>query len=668
MKVNKFIAKVMMVTAIVGIIGSCTDLAKIEERLDDLDSKVTANESQISALNKNLEALKHLKDGAVISKVEETTDGYKITLSNGKELTIVMPGGSASDSVFSSVEVVGDVLELTLAEDGSVLQVPIVNGFKFEIRKGESLVDGLQKIMVGNTATYDVVQEGVASAAIVACPAGFDVELTETTLSVTALPQTKASASLSKDLAILVVSNRGLSTLAKMQVEKTEPLPIATFANTTHECFSLNSVELSATFANNADKLHYIIKPASDAAATEDELKANEIVEATDGVATLSMSDLVPARQYVVYYLATDGTKYGELQTYEFSTRAIDENNLYEKYVTGQTITVAGLEINNVSYPSALYICRGTKSRNAGKSGLVFVEAHSEVSASFDSGISGLIVIGTNPALRSNVNRSSVSYLTGTNETNDRFILANINYNASADVFQFNGNNTFEELIVDNCQFSVVDAKSLFKSTSAVNNFKTLTMANSDLGFTGTSYFANMGGASVTTVTLDNNVFYGEGKSTMTAFYLYKGNKIETVEMHSNTFYRTVIGTTTSNDDALFNTTGINIFNVSKNYFVECTSGFTSTQNRYLSRPAPVSGTMNQVEVVNGENTVLQSDNIYVKEDATLYCCNGTKPDWAVNPTPKAAPSQMTDNWDPANGKFILKGYTLNGQIVGARR
>ena len=246
MNSHKFIAKFMMVTAIVGIISSCTDLAKIEERLDDLDSKVTANESQISALNKNLEALKHLKDGAVISKVEETTDGYKITLSNGKELTIVMTGGSASDSVFSSVEVVGDVLELTLAEDGSVLQVPIVNGFKFEIRKGESLVDGLQKIMVGNTATYDVVQEGVASAAIVACPAGFDVELTETSLSVTALPQTKASASLSKDLAILVVSNRGLSTLAKMQVEKTEPLPIATFANTTHECFSFNSVELSA--------------------------------------------------------------------------------------------------------------------------------------------------------------------------------------------------------------------------------------------------------------------------------------------------------------------------------------------------------------------------------------------------------------------------------------
>ena len=230
--------------------------------------------------------------------------------------------------------------------------------------------------------------------------------------------------------------------------------------------------------------------------------------------------------------------------------------------------------------------------------------------------------------------------MTGTAETNDSFVLANINYSSGADVFQFNG--ALENVTLDNCQFNVADTKSLFKSTSAANTFANLTVANSDFGFTGTAYFGNMGGASVTKVALTNNVFYGT--AAMTSFYLYKGGKITTVDLTSNTFYLTTIGSATANDDALFLVTnGVTTFNATKNYILNCSAALTA--NRYLVRPAPTEGTV-------------PADNYYVKQSATVYFCNGSKPAWANHPASKGAPTDFATNWDPANGKFILKGYT----------
>ena len=638
---------------------------------------ISINENGYWVINGVVQTVNAYGQNGITPKFSVDADGYwVVSYNNGSsyervkdadgnpvkaKVEIVTGPSVEADTFFSSVVVNGDLFVLTL-RDGTVVEVPIVKGFSFVIKKDGQLVEGVQGILEGATVTFDVEQKGVASAAIVACPAGFDVELTETTLSVTALAAdeendniyidfddhnneniyiksiAKASASLSKDIAVLVVSKNGFSILAKLQVEKTEPQPEATLTNATSEYYSFNSVKLNATVVNG-DRVYRVIKAASEPAATAEYLLNTIGIFAVDGTVTLSETNLSPSTEYVAYYLASDGTKHGDVQRFEFSTRAVDENNLYEKYATGQTITVAGLEISKTSHPEALYICRGTTTRGAGKAGLVFVEANSEIIANFDSGITGLIVVGTNPSVRSNVNRSGVSYLTGTAETNDTFVLANINYTSGADVFQFNG--ALENVTLDNCQFNVADTKSLFKSTSPANTFANLTVANSDFGFTGTAYFGNMGGASVTKVALTNNVFYGT--AAMTSFYLYKGGKITTVDLSSNTFYLTTIGSATANDDALFVTNGVTTFNATKNYILNCSAELTA--NRYLVRPAPAEGTV-------------PDDNYYVKQSAAVYFCNGTKPAWANHPQSKGAPADFTTNWDPANGKFILKGYT----------
>ena len=531
MKSHKLIAKFMIAAFVACIVGACTDLAKIEDRLDDLDSKVTANESQISALNKNLEALAHLKEGAVISEFEETADGYKITLSNGKELTIVMSGGSASDAVFSSAEVDGNVLVLTLAEDGSVLQVPIITGFKFEIRKGETIVEGIQKIMPGTTETYDVVQEGVASAAIVACPAGFDVELTETTLSVTALPQTKASASLSKDLAILVVSNKGLSILSKMQLEL-DTTPRATI--TAAEVVDRTSLTFSVALLNT-ETYKYMILPAATEAPTAETILA----EGTNStLATLTVNELQPLTEYVLYVLPVNGELTGEIASATSSTTGND----YEKYMAGLDLTVGTLTINKETYGDATLITNESEDKNIAKNGVYFV-ASDATNVTINGTASQLVVLSLDSAVATIKRTENKSFYVNASEENDYMIFSNIKYETvmtSGNVFGIGGDvegAEIETILFNKCKIEVpADMNMLYGAKNILN----INMTDCDVKLhngTGTkNLFQTNTTSTYASVVFKNNVIYCTD-GTISNFGLFSNNNatITSLEMRNNT-------------------------------------------------------------------------------------------------------------------------------------
>lgn len=750
MKIFKYFATALAVIGLASI-NSCSDLTEIENRLDSIESEIKKFDSLIEGLNKNVESLYYLKDGNVITSVEETADGWKITLSDGRELelvngadgeagntpevsisedgywvingvkqqvkavgtdgkdgqngqngqdgkdgqdgktpqfgvdaegywTVSYDGGKTTERVkdadgnevlakvevdvtggasfFTSVEVKDNTLVLTLL-NGDVVTVPIVKGFSFIIKKDGALVEGVQKISEGATVTFEVEQTGVAAAAIVACPAGFEVELTDNALAVTAVAETKASASTAKDIAILAVSNTGVSVLSKIQVEKeaaTEPeepgegeggdeTPVtaaAVLADATHECYSFNSAKFTVTFTD-ADKLYYKAVPAAETAPTAEELKALAAYEKpAEGDALINVSNLNPGTEYKVYFVASDGTAYSEVAETAFSTRAVNENNLYEKYATGQDIVVACVTINKTTYPDATYICRGTSTRGTNKAGLTFVESHDEITANFDSGISNLIVIGTDPANRAKVKRTGVSYLSATDGA-DAMIMANAKYvDCTANLFQFNKAGAFETVSFDNCELNVADGMRLMLSNAAANTMSAFSMTGCDVKLAGNAIMIKMGG-NIEKITFDNNVIFGE--SELTAFnVISESSTLASVTFNNNTLYNTTIS------DAIFKAGTISTLNVLNNYIVYAN---TTSGNTYLAR-----GTFGTGEINN---------NFYVrKADTTtpVYGVAGTKPDWVTQPAVKGVPTGMTDQWKPVEGKFILKGYTG----VGATR
>ena len=66
---------------------ACSDLSELEERVDDLDSRVQALENQAENLNSTIGTIQTLLDDKLfITKIEETADGYTLTMSDDTKL------------------------------------------------------------------------------------------------------------------------------------------------------------------------------------------------------------------------------------------------------------------------------------------------------------------------------------------------------------------------------------------------------------------------------------------------------------------------------------------------------------------------------------------------------------------------------------------------------
>lgn len=334
----------------------------------------------------------------------------------------------------------------------------------------------------------------------------------------------------------------------------------------------------------------------------------------------------------------------GTLQKSKFSTPT-DE---YMLYTLGYDLTVGDKKINKETYGAATLITANSSSKGLGKTGVYFVA--SDATATFNSGIENLVVIGYGDT-RANVTRTQgLSYVSATDADNV-LIMKNVKYEAleTANLFQLNQGKAYETIYFENCYFNVGTGKNLILSNSAANSVTDFAMVDCDVKVAGSVSLVKMGGSTINSVKFVNNVIFAD--EVMDAFVAFhSAAKITNVTLDNNTFYNTTIGTATANEDGVILANTVANFHALNNYLVYA----NSTANRYLCRSTITTG-----EVDN---------NFYVRKADTstaIYGVNGTKPEWVTNqPAPKGAPATLTTNWDPANGSFVLGGY--NG--VGATR
>ena len=125
---------------------------EIETAVNDINSRLTAVETQVAANKAAIETLQAaIKSGSVIRKVEPTATGWTITLSNDDVITLYngtngsdgapgAPGaagkdgkdGADGDAFFSSVEVDGDTVIIKLV-DGTTFVLPLYVEFELEL-------------------------------------------------------------------------------------------------------------------------------------------------------------------------------------------------------------------------------------------------------------------------------------------------------------------------------------------------------------------------------------------------------------------------------------------------------------------------------------------------------------------------------------------------------
>ena len=122
---------------------ACSDLSELEERVDDLDSRVQALENQAENLNSTIGTIQTLLDDKLfITKIEETADGYTLTMSDDTKLNIV-PGEIGNNPLIA-------------VDDEGYWIVSYDNGENFDRIK----VDGEQDMYVSAKPLFRVNADG----------------------------------------------------------------------------------------------------------------------------------------------------------------------------------------------------------------------------------------------------------------------------------------------------------------------------------------------------------------------------------------------------------------------------------------------------------------------------------------------------------------------------
>jgi hypothetical protein len=274
----------------------------------------------------------------------------------------------------------------------------------------------------------------------------------------------------------------------------------------------------------------------------------------------------------------------------------------------------------------------------------------SDATATFDSGITGKLVVIGNGEARANVSRAGVCYLTASQQE-DMLVMKNVRYTDCTDnLFQLNAAYIFESIIFEDCLLEVPNGKNLLLYSTSSNTVNEFRMTDCDVRMTGSACLVKMGEYIIDKILFQNNLMYSD--EVMTSFFAVNSSAtVNSIVFNNNTLYNTTIGTTSSNEDAVIKVYAAMDFQVKNNYLVYA----NSTANRYLGRAFFGGG-----EVDN---------NFYVRKEGTTTSIYGVAgrpiPAWVISqPAVKSAPANLTVDWDPSNGKYVLGGFAG----VGAER
>ena len=539
MKLKNIFSKAMASAMIIGAMVSCADLSGIEEKIDNLESDVQALKQQITAVHTNFEALESLKGAIVINKVEAVENGYKITLSNNEVLDlqlVVEEPKEEKPEILGAIEVKETEVKITLA-DGTVVNVPIVENFKFAVTLNGAAVTDVQEFVTGDVMEYAVEQSNVASAAIVACPAGFEVELQESKLIVTATaaPATKATASSKNEIAILAVSKQGHSVISKLTVNLTvaeaPEVPVAKV-----KVASTNIAFNAATFAvtlTDADAYVYQCLAATEEAPALEALTALE----AKTEAEITINGLNADTNYKLYAVAknAEGT-WGEMITAPFKTATATN---YELYNAGMNIVIGNTTINKETYGEATLINNASENKAIGDKGVYFVDGNAE-GVTIAGNATQLVVLSLDEKTATVGRTAAKSLYVNASAGNDYLILSNVKYvtdMTSGNMIAGGGDGVIETILLNKVKVEVPADMLLVYSSKEIQNFN---MTDCDVKLHVGTAEKNLVQSNTTstyeTLVFKNNVFYCTD-GDLTGYRLFSNNNatIASLEFRNNT-------------------------------------------------------------------------------------------------------------------------------------
>lgn len=545
MKTFKFLMPFML--AVLVFAGCDTD--DLRNDIDELKNRVESLEAQVASINENMNALRVLIDGnKTISSYtyDETTGAYTLTLSDGSVITLTQgvtgtvnyPTIGIDENGYwtvngeslgqQAVGQNGDTPEFRIEESTNYWQVKFGAGeWQYVLSNGEKVqattetinnedkffqsveVKGgyLEVVMKdGQTLTMPIV-DGLTCEIITEGVAGFSGNV----LSVAAGATVKLNVNLSGDNFIVTAPNGWIATLGEPADGKAE--------------LSLTAPASASTFTR----------------ATADNTK-DVVVQANKGI------------NWAVDKIQV---QIGENEGGGDEGEAV---NYLEKYNSGETITIAGVEINKEKFGEAQHVTDANFDFTADHV-VYFIDPSVEVNYSSTVNFPNLILIGTNSSQKSKMTPTRQIKLSNSDE-NGLFLAYNLVINTenvmkddgSANTYLLaqNGNNSFGKVMFDNVKLICLSGQPLTYISPNNRSISDLTIQNSSLEFSSGSqqqFIISLGQSTATypSINLVNNVFYSkDSKVLLTKFKLFNGQKatIGNLKMHNNTFVNLATETT----------------------------------------------------------------------------------------------------------------------------
>lgn len=550
MKTFKFLMPFML--AVLVFAGCDTD--DLRNDIDDLKNRVESLEAQVASINENMNALRVLIDGnKTISSYtyDETTGAYTLTLSDGNVITLTQ--GVTGTVNYPSIGI-DENGYWTVNGESLGQQAVGQNGATPEFRIEES-------------TNYWQVKFGTGEWQYILNSNGENVQATTETINTG--DQFFKSVEV-KDGYLVVVLNDENSQTLKMPIVDGLTCEIVTEGV---EGFSGNvlSVAAGTTVKLNVNITgeNFMVTAPYGWIAT--------LSEPVDGKAVLSLTAPASASASTFTRATADNTKDVVLQANKGINWAvdkiqvqIDENegggdegeavNYLEKYNSGETITIAGVEINKEKFGEAQHVTDANSAFTADHV-VYFIDPSVEVNYSSTVNFPNLILIGTNSSQKSKITPTKQIKISN-DAANGIFLISNIEINAqnvmkddgSAKTYLLtqNGNSSFGQVIFDNVKFLSLSGQPLTYISREDRSISDFTIQNSSLEFssgTQQQFIISLGQSTATypSINLVNNVFYSkDSNALLTKFKLFNGEKatIGNLKMHNNTFVNLATETT----------------------------------------------------------------------------------------------------------------------------
>ena len=501
--------------------SSCSDLSGIEGRLDSVEGRVTALETQIGGINDNIKALQTLAGGATINSVTEKDGVYTIVLSDGKTLTLNQGSISAAKAPIMSID--ADGYWKVDYQDGKGEQFVLSGGEKVKACGSDGVTpqfgvdaSGYWTVSYDGGKTFAQVKDAAGNPVKATPESGAPVQADSYFNSVTyADGVLKLVLKNGTELSVPVISNFLFSIKAEGE---------QSFTSGETKEFEVESKGVVSTM---------ITAPQGWKAQLSDTKLSITAPVATKAILADTDTDVA------VLAVSAQGFSVISKVSVKLSTDTPvveDEKDLYKLWEDGKDVTIAGKTYNKATTTGTLLTAEaaGTdiKASIHQKSGVFFLEAAD--GAGFTS--ETIVEINGDVVLVSRYNDKPVTWaptvclkfkagsLAISNVIFDMKGIDKSNGNNGYLINNANSSENLKHLLIDNCRFTNILMPILYMSNAAT---------------------------AITELSITNSSFQSVATSNFTLFNLYKVAKLE--DFHTVVFDNNVVYSEKNNNVQIFN-------------------------------------------------------------------------------------------------------------------